>query len=379
MKPLPRTATASDLVHPGAWWAWSLALGAAATRTTNPLILMLLVAVAGFVVNAHRSPENSRTFWFFVRLGVVIIAARIVFDVVFGDQHTGYVLLRLPSVPLPSWAAGLHLGGAITTQGLLIAGYGGLQLAALVVCLGSANALANPRRLLRALPGSLYEVGVAITVALSFAPQLAQAAVRVRRARRLRGLSSTGLRSWWSVAVPVLEDALDRSIELAAAMDARGFGRAGEISRKQRRLIAAGVLAGLLAIVVSVYEILDVGSPVLAGVPLLVAGTGLALVAVLLGGRHRSRTTYRRAPWRAAEWVVVAAGIAAIAGVLIGGRLQPGSLHTTVYPLAIPQVPWPTLVGIALALLPVVVMSTARAAAPRLRAVRGDVPAVARR
>ncbi len=142
-------------------------------------------------------------------------------------------------------------------------------------------------------------------------------------------------------------------------MDARGFGRTGEISRRQRRLVATGVLAGLLAIVVSVYEILDVGSPVLAGVPLLVAGTALAVVAVLFGGRHRSRTTYRPASWRAAEWVVLAAGVAAIAGVLVGGRVQPGSLHTTVYPMAVPQLPWPTLVGIALALLPVVLMNTA--------------------
>jgi|SRR5450631_312341 len=379
MNTLPRTDTASDQLHPGAWWTWSLALGGAATRTTNPLILVLLVAVAGFVVHARRSPESSRTFWFFVRLGVVIVAARIVFDVMFGGQHTGFVVLNLPSVPLPNWAAGLHLGGAITTQELLTATYGGLQLATLVVCVGSANALANPRRLLRTLPGSLYEVGVAITVALSFAPQLAQAAVRVRRARRLRGLRSTGLRSWWSVAVPVLEDALDRSIELAAAMDARGFGRTGQISRRQRRLVAAGVLAGLLAIVVSVYEILDVGSPVLAGVPLLVAGTALALIAVLLGGRHRSRTTYRPASWRITEWGVLATGLAAIAGVLIGGRVEPGALHTTIYPLAIPQLPWPTLVGIALALLPGIAMSTARGDAPQFRAVRGELPAVARR
>jgi energy-coupling factor transport system permease protein len=375
----PSSGQAADGLHPGAWWAWSLALGAAATRTTNPLILLLLIAAAGFVVNSRRSPEGSRTFWFFVRLGVVIIAARVVFDVLFGGQHTGYVVLDLPSVPLPNWAAGLHLGGAVTTQELLTAGYGGLQLAALVICVGSANALASPRGLLRALPGSLYEVGVAITVALSFAPQLAHAAVRVRRARRLRGLRSTGLRAWWSVAVPVLEDALDRSIELAAAMDARGFGRVGHISRAQRRLVAAGVLAGLLAIVVSVYEILDVGSPVLAGIPLLMAGTALSMIAVLLGGRHRSRTTYRAASWRGTEWVVLGAGLAAFAGMLIGGRLQPGSLHTTVYPLAIPQLPWPTLVGIALALVPAVVMSTPRMHAPNFRTVRAEQPVVVRR
>jgi len=34
-------------LHPGAWWLWALGLAAAASRTTNPLLLALVVAVAG--------------------------------------------------------------------------------------------------------------------------------------------------------------------------------------------------------------------------------------------------------------------------------------------------------------------------------------------
>ena len=41
-------------LHPGAWWAWALGLAAAASRTTNPLLLVLLVLAAGVVVNARR-------------------------------------------------------------------------------------------------------------------------------------------------------------------------------------------------------------------------------------------------------------------------------------------------------------------------------------
>ena len=33
--------------HPGAWWVWALGLATAASRTTNPLLLGLIVAVAG--------------------------------------------------------------------------------------------------------------------------------------------------------------------------------------------------------------------------------------------------------------------------------------------------------------------------------------------
>ena len=275
--------TGGRVVHPGAWWAWALALGTVATRTTNPLVLLLLIAVAAFTVSARRSPESLRSFSFFLRLGMFVLVIRIVFEALFGVDRIGHVLITLPTVPLPHWADGMHIGGDITVQGLLTATYGGLQLATLLVCIGSANALASPRRLLRALPAALYEAGVAITVAMSFAPQLASAAARVRRARRLRGRSSTGLRSWLGVALPVLEDALDSSIELAAAMDSRGFGRRGAVSVSRRRLVAGSVVAGLIAITIAVYELLDASSPTIVGLPLLAAGTAIACAAVLIG------------------------------------------------------------------------------------------------
>lgn len=356
---------ASRALHPGAWWAWSLALATAATRTTNPIILLLLVAVAAFTVSARRSPHSSRSFALFLRLGVVVLVVRVVFDIVFGAEPTGDVLLRVPTVPLPDWAAGLHLGGNITVQGLLTAVYGGLQLATLLVCVGSANALASPRRLLRAMPGALYEAGVAITVAMSFAPQLATAAVRVRRARRLRGRPSSGVRSWLGIALPVLEDALERSIELAAAMDSRGFGRRGSVSAVRRRLVSSAVVAGLVAVAIAVYELLDATSPTLIGLPLLVLGTAIACGAVLFGGRQPTRTKYRPDAWHASEWIVVASGVAALAGMLVAGRLYPGSLHTTTYPLVVPQLPWPALVGLVLALIP------AWATSPQIPALQG--------
>jgi energy-coupling factor transport system permease protein len=347
----------SRTLHPGAWWAWSLALATAATRTTNPIVLLLLIAVAAFTVSARRSPHSSRSFGLFLRLGLVVVVVRVVFDIVFGAQPSGDVLVRVPTVPLPDWAAGLHLGGNITTQGLLTAVYGGLQLATLLICVGSANALASPRRLLRAMPGALYEAGVAITVAMSFAPQLAAAAVRVRRARRLRGRPSSGVRSWLGIALPVLEDALERSIELAAAMDSRGFGRRGTVSAARRRLVSSAVVAGLVAVAIAVYELLDATSPALIGLPLLVLGTAIACGAVLFGGRQPTRTKYRPDSWRASEWIVVSSGVAALAGMLVAGRLYPGSLHTTTYPLVVPQLPWPALLGLVVALIPAWVTS----------------------
>ena len=58
--------------------------------------------------------------------------------------------------------------------------YDGLRLATMLICLGAANALANPRRLLRSMPPALHEVSTAVVVALSVFPQLAESVVRVR-------------------------------------------------------------------------------------------------------------------------------------------------------------------------------------------------------
>jgi energy-coupling factor transport system permease protein len=362
-------------VHPGAWWGWALGLAAAASRTTDPVVLALLLGVATFVVTAQRADDGLRAFGFFARLAVVVVMIRLAFEAVFGDPLPGHVLVRLPSVPLPSVLAGVRIGGSITAEAMLTALYGGLQLAALLVCVGAANTVASPRRLLRCLPGALYELGVAITVAMSFAPQLARAVTRVRRARRLRGLSSSGLRGWGGVALPVLQDALESSLELAAAMDARGFGRRGAVSRRRRRATSAAVLTGLLAVAAASYGLLATGSPAAIGVPLLATGAAVASAAVVLGGRGVARTRYRPDAWGGREWVIAVSGLAALAGVVAAGRFEPGSLHTGTYPIGTPELPWPALAGLAVALLPAVLGPRVPRA---LRPPRHPGPAVSR-
>ena len=86
----------------------------------------------------------------------------------------------------------MRLGGPVSLESLLYAAYDGLRLAAILACLGAANALASPRRLLRYLPATLYDVGTAIVVGLTFAPQLLSDARAVRAARTLRGHDGRG-------------------------------------------------------------------------------------------------------------------------------------------------------------------------------------------
>ncbi|MGG7614329.1 energy-coupling factor transporter transmembrane protein EcfT, partial [Streptomyces sp. ZG43] len=181
-------ATRSNALHAGAWWLWALGLAAAASRTRNPLLLALLIGVAGYVVAARRTSSPwARSYGAFVKLGLVIIAIRLLFAMVLGSPVPGtHVLFTLPEVPLPEWARGVRLGGRVTAEGMLFALYDALRLATLLICVGAANALASPARLLKSLPGALYEAGVAVVVAMTFAPNLVADVRRLRAARRLR-------------------------------------------------------------------------------------------------------------------------------------------------------------------------------------------------
>src|SRR3954468_18767324 len=221
---------------PGAWWLWAIALAAAASRTQNPVPLVLILVVTGFVVAARRSTASwARSYVAFLKVSLVVIVVRILFQALLSTGAQGStVLVTLPSLPMPE-SSGLKLGGVVSLEAVLRALYEGLQLATILCCVGAANALGSARRLLRYVPGALYEVGVACVIALTFAPQLVTDAARVRSAYRLRGRNGTGLRGVARLAMPVLEGALDRSIDLAAAMDSRGYGRTTDVARVSRR------------------------------------------------------------------------------------------------------------------------------------------------
>ncbi|KAB7849211.1 energy-coupling factor transporter transmembrane component T family protein [Streptomyces mobaraensis] len=340
-------------LHPGAWWLWALGLAAAASRTTNPLLLALLVAVAGYVVAARRTDAPwARSYGAFLKLGLVVIGVRLLFAFFLGSPIPGtHTVVVLPEIPLPDWARGVRLGGRVTAEGLLFALYDALRLAALLVCVGAANALANPARLLKSLPGALYEAGVAVVVAMTFAPNLVADVQRVRAARRLRGRPDRGFAGLLQVGLPVLEGALERSVALAAAMDARGYGRTAQVPPAVRRTTAVLTLGGLLGVCAGTYGLLaDEGAGY--GMPLLLAGVAAALAGLRLGGRRSVRTRYRPDRWDAAAWLVAGSGAAVTALMVWAGTTTPESLHPPAFPLTSPTLPlWPAA-SILVGLLP---------------------------
>ncbi|MFD9720913.1 energy-coupling factor transporter transmembrane component T [Streptomyces sp. NPDC059076] len=332
---LPRT------LHPVAWWIWALALATAVSRTNNPLLLFLVIAVLGYVITARRTEAPwARGFKYYLYLALIVVAIRVVFRAVFATGITpdDHFLFSLPHIPTPDWYAGIEIGGPVSLEALLSAATDGLRIACMLCCIGAANTLANPKRALRVLPGALYELGVAVTVSLSVAPQLVQSVQRVHRARRLRAGRTKGMRALRGIVVPVLEDALERSLRLAAAMDSRGYGRAGTATRTSRRITGALMLAGMCGLCAGAYGLLDATAPRVLGLPAMAVGAVLCVAGLRLGGRRVTRTTYRPDPWRFAEWAVAGCGVLSAVVLFSNAGFDAAELNPSIYPLS-----WPTL------------------------------------
>ncbi|MCI0385932.1 energy-coupling factor transporter transmembrane protein EcfT, partial [Streptomyces sp. CNQ085] len=277
-------ATRSNALHAGAWWLWALGLATAASRTTNPLLLTLIIAVTAYVVAARRTDAPwARGYGAFLKIALAVLVIRLVFAVLLGSPVPGTtVLFTLPEVPLPDWAQGVRVGGRVTAEGLVFALRDGLKPATMLVCVGAANALAGPARLLKSLPAALYEVGMAVVVAMTFAPHLIADVRRLRAARRLRGRDDKGIGAVLRIGLPVLEGALERSVALAASMDARGYGRTARVPPAVRRTTAALTLGGLLGVCAGTYGLLAARGAAF-GLPVLLLGLAAALGGLWLG------------------------------------------------------------------------------------------------
>lgn len=352
-------------LHPGAWWLWALGLAAAASRTSNPLALGLLIGAAAIVVRARRPDAPwARSFTLFLVLGAVVVAIRVITQMIFGTGATGALLFTLPEVGLPAFFAGVSLGGPVYAGDLVVGFVEGLRLATMLICLGAAASLASPSRMLKAVPAALYELGVAVVVALTVAPQMVTDLLRVRSAQRLRGRRVSGLRGWWSATVPVINGSLERSVQLAAAMDSRGYGRTAQVPASIRVGTQALLLLGVGGILLGLYGSLSGGQAATFGPPIIVVGVSVAAVGLALAGRRQIRTRYRPDPWGLPEWLVAACGIAAAALFMVLAAQPGAALTMPVAPLALPALPW------AVAVIGLIAAGPAVLAPPLPEAVR---------
>ena len=211
----------TDMRHPLTWWIWSIALALGIARGNNPWLAIAVVGCAYLVVRIFRSDAPwSRSFESGLKLGLWILIIRTSFGVLIGTPIPGTTIFRLPILPLPDWMAGIRIGGAVTQERLFSTAHEGVILAAIIICFAAASSLTSPHRLLRVLPFAIYQFGLALVIATSLVPQFVRSISRIKDAQYLRGQKL----SFKKILIPLLEESLARSLDLAAAMDSRGYG-----------------------------------------------------------------------------------------------------------------------------------------------------------
>jgi energy-coupling factor transport system permease protein len=337
----------ASAVHPGAWWLWALTLAAAASQTTNPLLLVLIATVALIVALLRRQDTPwALTLRLYVYLAVTVVVIRVGFRVVFGAAggSAGPVALDLPAWSLPGHYVVLF--GPVTWDGLYLGLRDGLRLGCLILAVGVANVLASPKRVLAGLPRALRQVGTAVVVALTVFPSLALALNRVRRAARLRPATGSKRQAPLRVVFPVLADSLDRSLDLAASLESRGYGATARLTSPAQRAGRAGLAALVLALMAAGALAVTAGHGKLGWPTLALSLAGAAWLARSLG-RDSQATRLSRPGWHANDWLItagagaVALGMALAAPLTSADVLQPGSW-------AWPALPWPAVLGLIL-------------------------------
>jgi energy-coupling factor transporter transmembrane protein EcfT len=187
--------------------------------------------VTGLVFLLRADAPWGKSFSWTLKLSLWILIVRTLIGVLIGVPIPGTTILTLPIVALPSWIPGIRIGGDVTSERLTSAISEGILICAIILLFGAAASLTSPHRLLRILPVYVYEFGVTVVIATSALPQLVSSVARIRQAQMLRGQSLRGFTSWKRIAIPLLEEALARSLDLAAAMDSRGYGINAKRSR----------------------------------------------------------------------------------------------------------------------------------------------------
>ena len=329
-------------MHSLAWLAWLAALVTALSATRNPLYLLLAMLCLGLVAAAlpDESARLPRPFnpWKFMLVLVGLAAA-------FNALTSHYGETRLFTIP---WRLPL-LSGDVTLEALVYGVTNGLALAGLLGAFWVLGQALPVRALVGLIPRAFYPLAVVATIAVTYLPATIRQFQHIREAQVVRGHALRRLRDWLPLFMPLLVGGLERALQLAEAMTARGFASQGQPlgSPWRRAWPRLAMLAGLLLLAGGWLARLA-GQPAVLGWLGMAAGM-LLIAAGLWGmGRRFPRSTYRPPPWRRPDTLTLLGALLVLAVLLLPlPGLGSSALWYTPYPiLALP--PFDVRIGLAL-------------------------------
>ncbi|HEY0071476.1 MAG TPA: energy-coupling factor transporter transmembrane component T [Chloroflexia bacterium] len=319
--------------HVASWLAWLLSGMLAALFTRNPIYLCVIIAAAALVhvamtggmrgvtstVLLAQNDRDRRGLGIFLRFVVVLLLIVTIFKGL--SVHTGVtVLFRLPE----EWPL---VGGPITAEGLTYAGLDVLSLLTVLAIFTAFTAGADYYAMLRSVPAFMHQVGLITSIAITFVPQTITRFTEIREAQALRGHRVRRVGDLVPIIIPLLAGGMERSMNLAEAMEARGFSRHAPGTHKLPPiLVQSGVAVGLgLTLVGAAFLAFFAHAP-LIGWSTIAVGVCLMGATLWVVSARSKRTRYRRSVWRDIDTLLVVPSLA-IAGILLLYKaVAPGTL-----------------------------------------------------
>jgi len=218
------------------------ALAAVALITDRGWVVAVLAI--GLLLLCLRAPRGRRRLYLVGTLG----SALSVFLLSPVVSHVGtHIIWDGPKIPVVGYLD-------VTSEEIVAAGIQALRLAAVGLAFAAYALLLDLDRLLQAAGFARRSV-LAAGLATRLVPTLERDAAGFTEALRGRGLEVDGLRGRARLLSPLVAGSLERALNLAEAMEARGFGRVGRTrapsapwTRLDRLALVAAVLLVLGAI-----------------------------------------------------------------------------------------------------------------------------------
>jgi len=325
------------MFNPRAWLVWIAAGFVVALLATNPLYLAILLLCAALVRAGCVTSVSAVPAW---RFGLLLVGFSTVYNALlthYGDT----ALVTLPrALPL--------VGGPVTLEAAAFGASRGLALWALLAVVTVINDVVSPYELVRLTPRFLRQAGLVVSIMLAFVPQTLRSLEQVREAQAIRGHRLRGVRDLVALVVPLMTDALEKAVQLAEAMEARGYGQRGQqqTANNKYQMLAAGGLSGiLLGWLAEAYWRNGIGWA-------SIAASSLVLMAGLRGvASQAARTTrYRPQAWSPRDTLLTALSALSLEVFVAVAWLNPDALSFYPYPrLALPA--FDVRLGLCLVLL----------------------------
>lgn len=252
----------------GAGCAFCLALAAAALTVDNPIVLgAVIVAVIGAGVGAKVGPELRRAALLALPLAAVIVLVNALVT-----RNGLTVIVRLGELPV--------LGHTdVTLEATVYGAILGLRAIALILCGALYTAAVDPDEVLRLFRRVSFRSALTATLATRMVPVLVRDSRRLADAQRCRpGRPPSRLQLMRAVSSGVL----DRALDVAAALEVRGYGAARRPPRLRRPYSRhdLGFGASALSVLALAIGSRAAGLAPLSAYPALHVGAGPGTLAV---------------------------------------------------------------------------------------------------